>query len=80
MNITQAPFETFAAHEDRKNMECPYNDTFIAECRKKAIEYNQEDVFLRDSLLSDLQQAVPLHYRGKVFDGISFCDVYQRAR
>jgi hypothetical protein len=71
-HITQAPFETFAAHADRSELESPYNETFIAECRRKALEYDKEDVFLRGSLLSSLQPAIPMHYRGKVFEGISF--------
>ena len=72
MAITQAPFETFPAYAERSGLESPYNDTFLADCRKKALEYDKEDVFLRGILLSDLQRAVPLHFRGKVFDGISF--------
>ena len=72
MAIRKAPFETFPAYDDRSKLESPYNDIFLAECRKKALEYNKEDVFLRGILLSDLQRAIPLHFRGKVFDGISF--------
>lgn len=72
MAITKAPFETFRAHAEREAMEAPYNESFLAECRVKALEYDKEDVFLRGPLLTDLEKAIPLHFRGKVFDGISF--------
>ena len=72
MAITKAPFETFGAYEDRAALESPYNESFLAECRNKAIEYSKEDIFLRGPLLTDLEKAIPLHFRGKVFDGISF--------
>lgn len=72
MAITKAPFETFGAYADRSAMEAPYNATFLAECRIKALEYDKEDIFLRGSLLTDLEKAIPNHFRGQVFDGISF--------
>jgi len=43
MAITKAPFETFPAYEARAAMESPYNETFLAECRKKALEYDKEE-------------------------------------
>lgn len=70
--ILLAPFETFAEHAERKKSAAPYNDAFINRCREKALEYDKLDEFLRPSLLEDLKKCVPLHYRGKVFDGISF--------
>lgn len=72
MAITKAPFETFPAYDNRSKLESPYNEAFLAECRTKALEYDKEDVFLRGILLSDLQRAVPMHFRGNVFAGISF--------
>ena len=70
--ITSAPFETFQQHYIRSISDEPFSDAFLVECRKAAIRYDKEDKFLRGSLLSDLQRAVPVHFRGKVFDGISF--------
>jgi hypothetical protein len=72
MAITKAPFETFPAYDDRSKLDAPYNDAFLAECRQAALRYDKEDVFLRGILLSDLQRAVPMHFRGNVFAGISF--------
>ena len=72
MAITKAPFETFRSYDDRCALEEPYNDTFLAECRRKALEYDKEDKFLRGPLLTDLERSIPLHFRGKVLEGISF--------
>lgn len=68
---TMAPFETFEQHRARSSG-VPYNDAFLAQCRDAAVRYDKEDAFLRGSLLRDLQKSVPVHFRGKVFDGISF--------
>lgn len=65
-----APFETFAEHAARERSETPYNYDFICRCREKALEYDREDSFLRGPMLRALKLAVPLHYRGKVFDCI----------
>jgi hypothetical protein len=67
-----APFETFAEHAARSHSESPYGDAFITRCRSKALEYAKEDAFLRGTLLSDLKKCIPLHFQGKVFEGISF--------
>lgn len=72
MGVTKAPFETFPDFADREAMESPYNEEFLAKCRAKAMEYDKEDIFLRGDLLSALQRSVPHHFRGMVFDGISF--------
>lgn len=70
---TKAPFETFVDFDQRAASEAPYGEAFIAKCREKALEYDKADFAgLRCCLLSDLMQAVPMHYRGRVFDGISF--------
>jgi hypothetical protein len=69
-----APFETFAEHYQREQSGEPYNEAFIKRCRKEALKYDKMDVFLRSSLLCSLEKCVPLHYRGKVFDGISSFD------
>lgn len=66
-----APFETFAEHREREQSGEPYNEAFIKRCREKALEYDKEDEFLRPSLLRDLKKCEPIHYRGRVFDGIS---------
>jgi hypothetical protein len=70
--VTKAPFETFGDHYTRSISEEPFNDAFLDECRKAALRYDKDDIFLRGIRLSDLQKAVPLHFRGKVFDGMSF--------
>ena len=70
--MTMAPFETFPEFNAREKSGIPYSDEYLEKCRKKALEYSKEDVFLRGILLSDLQRAIPLHARAKVFDGISF--------
>lgn len=72
--VLLAPFETFEEHSKREACDEPYNEAFIDRCREKALEYDQMDKFLRPSLLRDLKKCVPLHYRGKVFDGISSFD------
>lgn len=72
MAIVMAPFETFEQHRLRSISDEPYNEEFLIACRNKAIEYDKEDLFLRGILLSDLQKSIPLHFRGKIFDGISF--------
>lgn len=72
MAVTQAPFETFTEYNDRVGTGEPYNEDFLSRCRDKAKEYDREDVFLRGSLLRDLQKSIPIHYRSRVFDGISF--------
>ena len=69
--MRMAPFETFREHGERENSESPYNEAFINRCREKALEYDKEDKFLGPSLLRDLVKCVPLHFRGKVFDGIA---------
>jgi len=72
--IMIAPFETFREHADREKSEEPYNEVFIKQCRKKALEYDKLDEFLRPSLLRDLKRCIPLHHRSEVFDGISNFD------
>jgi len=72
MGITQAPFETFPEYDIRSNSDSPYDQKFISRCREKALEYSLKDKFLRVSLLSSLMISIPMHYRGIVFDGISF--------
>jgi len=67
-----APFETFLQHRLRCESGTPYNEAFLTECRAAAVRYANEDEFLRDSLLVDIWRSVPVHFRGKVFDGISF--------
>ena len=74
VTATMAPFETFAEHYEREQSGEPYNEAFIKRCREKALEYDKMDEFLRPSLLRDLKRCVPVHYRGKVFDGISGFD------
>lgn len=69
--IDMAPFETFREHGEREKSGVPYNEAFMQRCREKALEYDKLDAFLRGPLLRDLRKCVPLHYRGKVFDGIS---------
>jgi hypothetical protein len=75
---TKAPFETFFDHRLRDESGEPYNAVFLDACREAALRYAQEDKFLRDVLLSDLWRCIPLHFRGRVFDGISFVDVVAR--
>ena len=70
--VMMAPFETFLDHTKREKSGKPYDDVFIKRCRAKALEYDKEDVFLRDVLLRDLEQCLPLHRRAEVFEGISF--------
>lgn len=66
-NMVQiAPFETFREHSEREESGVP--------CREKALEYDNLDEFLRSSLLKDLRKCIPVHYRNKVFDGISSFD------
>ncbi len=72
--IRMAPFETFCEHGERDRSDEPYNETFINRCRAKALEYDKMDEFLRPSLLRDLKKCIPVHYRSKVFDGISSFD------
>lgn len=72
--IERAPFETYAEHYERANSDEPYNETFIERCRKKALEYDKLDEFLRPDLLMSLKKCIPLHYRSKVFEGISNFD------
>lgn len=67
-----APFETFRDHLARAESGTPYNEAFLAKCRDAAVRYDKEDVFLRSILLDDLWRSVPVHSRGKIFDGISF--------
>ena len=74
MRILMAPFETFREHGEREESGEPYNNVFIQRCRKKALEYDKLDEFLRPSLLRDLKKCVPMHYRGKVFEGIASFD------
>jgi hypothetical protein len=69
-----APFETFWEHRTREESGVPYNAAFIGRCREKAVEYDKMDKILRPSLLRDLEKCVPMHYRGKVFNGISNFD------
>ncbi len=69
-----APFETFREHSEREKSGVSYNEAFIERCREKALEYDKLDEFLRSSLLKDLRECIPLHYRSKVFDGISSFD------
>lgn len=73
--VAIAPFETFEQHYIRSNSNEPFNDKFLADCRSAAIRYDKEDIFLRGTLLRDLRKAVPLHFRGNVFEGISFREV-----
>lgn len=72
--VRMAPFETFSEHGERESSGVPYNEAFIERCREKALEYDKMDEFLRPSLLRDLKKCLPLHYRSKVFDGISIFD------
>jgi hypothetical protein len=72
--VTMAPFETFPEHYERERSGQPYSEAFIQRCREKALEYDKLDEFLRPSLLRDLKICVPLHYRGKVFDGLRSFD------
>lgn len=69
-----APFETFSEHSEREASGVPYNDAFIERCREKALKYDKMNRILRSSLLRDLKKCVPVHYRGKVFNGISSFD------
>jgi len=66
-----APFETFSEHFKREASSEPYNEEFIERCRENALQYDKMDEFLRPSLLRSLMKCVPLHYKSKVFDGIS---------
>ena len=66
-----APFETFREHAEREKSDAPYNEAFISRCREAALEYNGFDRILRAGLLQDLETCVPIHYKAKVFDGIS---------
>jgi len=70
-----APFETFFEHNARITSNEPYNEAFLGRCRREALRYDKMDKILRDISLSDLQKSIPLHFQGKVFDGISFVDV-----
>jgi hypothetical protein len=72
MKVRMAGFETFGEHADREKSDEPYSEAFIRRCREKALEYDKEDKFLRPALLQDLQLCVPLHFRGRVFEGISY--------
>lgn len=72
--ITKAPFETFREHAEREASGEPYNEAFINCCRGKALEYDKLDVVLRAPLLRELKKCVPLHYQGKVFNGIASFD------
>ena len=72
MSVRAAPFEAFLEHEARSRSGAPYDEAFLARCREAALRYDKEDVFLRSSLLSCLWRSVPVQFRGKVFDGISF--------
>lgn len=72
--IMKAPFETFREHAEREKSDEPYNEDFIRRCREKALEYDKLNEFLRPSLLKDLKKCIPVHYRNKVFDGISSFD------
>ena len=74
MGIMMAPFETFREHGEREDSGVPYNDAFIQRCRDKALEYDKLDPVLRNFLLRGLKTCVPMHYRGKVFDGVSSFD------
>lgn len=71
-SVDMAPFETFPEHYIRANSDTPYDESFRLHCRKKALEYAKEDTFLRDNLLQDLYGCVPVHFRGQVFEGISW--------
>lgn len=72
MSVLISPFETFCEHEARSRSDSPYDEAFLARCRAAAVRYDKEDVFLRGSLLDCLWRSVPVHFRGEVFDGISF--------
>ena len=74
---TRAPFETFREYETRLKSGEPYNKIFIQKCRAKALEYDKFDPVLRAGLLQELKRGVPVHYRGKVFDGMADFD-YRR--
>lgn len=65
-----APFETFKEHAEREACGQIYNETFITRCREKALEYDKLDKYLRPALLRELKKSIPMHYRGKVFDGM----------
>lgn len=66
--IRMAPFETFKEHQERAWSEEPYNEEFIKRCRKKALEYNDEE-FGAAYALHELELSVPLHYRAKILEG-----------
>lgn len=75
VGIRSAGWETFEEHRIRSISDEPYSDHFLTKCREKALEYDKKDIFLRGIQLSDLEKCVPMHYRGKVFDGISWVRV-----
>ena len=68
---TQAPFETFREHAIREQSDEPYSEDFIQRCREKALGYDKLERILRVPLLQDLKKCIPMHYRARVFDGIT---------